>query len=147
MIFLSKNLKYLRSLNKLSQEEFGKSIGLNRGNIASYEKGTAEPKMENLLKIAIFFNIDVKKLISTDLELTDHIGDEAYEGNELFMQLKNKAETYKTIIEGFKAYRLLKVENNKFEEEISPEDYSRMLEVTESLLEHHLEVLEIIKNQ
>ena len=54
-IYLSGNIRFLRKQKELSQEELAVHIGLNRGNIASYEKGTAEPKFCNLVPMADFF--------------------------------------------------------------------------------------------
>jgi transcriptional regulator with XRE-family HTH domain len=65
--FLPQNLRNLRKRMNLSQEQFAKRIGLNRGNIASYEKGTAEPKICNLLKMANLFGVSILDLTARDL--------------------------------------------------------------------------------
>ncbi len=67
MSFIPQNLRYLRKLAELSQQALAKKVGLNRGNIASYEKGAAEPNTKNLLKIVRFFNIDVIDFVEKDL--------------------------------------------------------------------------------
>ena len=59
---LNENLRFLRKKMNLSQEEFANKVGLNRGNIASYEKGTAEPKICNLLKIAKACGVSLSEL-------------------------------------------------------------------------------------
>lgn len=64
---LSQNIRYLRKRQELSQEELALRVGLNRGNIASYENGTAEPKICNLLKLAQIFGISVTDLTQKDL--------------------------------------------------------------------------------
>ena len=51
----------------MSQEELALQIGLNRGNIASYENGSAEPKIGNLLRMAEFFGISLIDLAQRDL--------------------------------------------------------------------------------
>ena len=53
---LKLNIRYLRKKMNLSQEELANAIGLNRGNIASYESGTAEPKIANLVKMSKLFS-------------------------------------------------------------------------------------------
>ena len=65
--YLAGNLRFLRKRRKLSQEELGLQIGLNRGNIASYENGSAEPKIGNLLRMAEFFGISLIDLAQRDL--------------------------------------------------------------------------------
>jgi len=67
MTYISKNLRYLRRLARLSQQELANEIDLNRGNIASYEKGSAEPSFKNLIKIKDFFKIDLQDFIEKDL--------------------------------------------------------------------------------
>lgn len=67
MSYIAQNLRYLRKLAELSQQALAKKVGLNRGNIASYEKGAAEPSTKNLLKIVRFFNIDVIDFVEKDI--------------------------------------------------------------------------------
>jgi transcriptional regulator with XRE-family HTH domain len=65
--FLSSNIRVLRKQKKWSQEELASKVDLNRGNIASYENGTAEPKICNLLKMAKLFGVNLICLIQRDL--------------------------------------------------------------------------------
>lgn len=65
--YLSSNLRWLRKQKKWSQEELASKIDLNRGNIASYENGTAEPKICNLLKMAKLFSVNLICLVQRDL--------------------------------------------------------------------------------
>lgn len=64
---LSSNIKCLRRKKKFSQEELAHRIGLNRGNIASYENGTAEPKICNLLKLSRVFEVSILDLTMKNL--------------------------------------------------------------------------------
>ncbi len=66
-IFLQQNIRCLRKRLNLSQEELAGRIGLNRGNIASYENGSAEPKICNLLKISGLFGVSIIDLTQKDL--------------------------------------------------------------------------------
>lgn len=81
MNFVASNLKFLRKQTGLSQEQFAMQLDLNRGNIASYEKGTAEPSIDKLIKFADFFGINVTTFIQEDL--TKH---------SLVEAMKNKQE-------------------------------------------------------
>lgn len=66
---LATNIRHLRKQLQLSQEDLAKKLGgLNRGNIASYEKGTAEPKICNLLNLSHFYKVSVIDLTSSDLQ-------------------------------------------------------------------------------
>ncbi len=66
------NIRFLRAIAGLSQEQLAKEVNLNRGNITSYERGVAKPAIETLKRIADFFNIDLMHVIQTDL--TKNIG-------------------------------------------------------------------------
>lgn len=65
-MFISKNIKYLRDKEWLSQSKFAELFKLNRGNIASYEAGS-EPALSIIISIASYFNITVDDLITSDL--------------------------------------------------------------------------------
>jgi len=64
----SKNIKYLRESAGLSQAKFAKGFGVNRDNIASYERGS-EPKVEFLTKVVNFYHITIEELLNADLEV------------------------------------------------------------------------------
>ena len=66
-IYLAENIRLLRKQKSWSQEELATKVGLNRGNIASYEKGMAEPKICNLLKISKLFGVSIIDLTKRDL--------------------------------------------------------------------------------
>ena len=65
--FLALNLRLLRKKFQWSQEEFANRVGLNRGNIASYENGSTEPKIYSLLKMSELFQVSIKELVFEDL--------------------------------------------------------------------------------
>jgi transcriptional regulator with XRE-family HTH domain len=52
------NLFTLRTSLKLSQEEFGQSVGVSRGSIQAYETGRCQPSLETIKLIAEVYNID-----------------------------------------------------------------------------------------
>ena len=55
----------------MSQDELAQNVGLNRGNIASYEKGSAEPKLCNLLRLSHFLGVSIHDLTRSDLSCED----------------------------------------------------------------------------
>ncbi|PPK88843.1 DNA-binding XRE family transcriptional regulator [Neolewinella xylanilytica] len=65
--FISSNLRLLRKAAGWSQTELAERVGLNRGNIASYESGCAEPSICKLLRISNLFDITTRDLTRRDL--------------------------------------------------------------------------------
>jgi len=59
----SENLKYFRSMEKISQIKLSKLTGINPKTIGAYEEGRAKPNPETLIKLADFFGIRVDELI------------------------------------------------------------------------------------
>ena len=64
---LTKNLKYLISKSGKTQEKLAKDIGVTRGQIASYLKGTIPP-VPILQKIVNYFNIAIDDIVYKDLK-------------------------------------------------------------------------------
>ena len=64
---LAINLRCMRKRLGIGQEELANRVGLNRGNIASYENGTAEPKLCNLLRLSHLFGVSIHDLTRRDL--------------------------------------------------------------------------------
>jgi transcriptional regulator with XRE-family HTH domain len=92
-MFLSKNLRYLRSQAKLSQQGLADILGLSRSQIASYENGLAEPNAANLIIIARNFNVLLHDLIEIDIEMRAREESLGWEHNKA-MTLLYKAGTY-----------------------------------------------------
>jgi len=67
MNFISSNIKFLRTLTGMSQSDLAEKVGLNRGNITSYERDVAKPSIDTLPKIAGFFNVSLSDFIQLDL--------------------------------------------------------------------------------
>ena len=93
--FLPTNIRLLRKQKQWSQEELATKVGLNRGNIASYENGTAEPKICNLLKMAHLFGVSLLSLIQSDLKDQDPVQrTAAYQNTTDLQQLHLQMEKY-----------------------------------------------------
>jgi transcriptional regulator with XRE-family HTH domain len=67
MSIVSNNIKYLRRLNGLTQEQFSRRIGIKRSLLGAYEEARANPNLENLKTIAQVFGTTVDALIKTDI--------------------------------------------------------------------------------
>lgn len=68
-MYLSKNIKHLRKVSKLTQKEFAESIGLKSATIiGKYEDGQVVTPMEVLMKISDKYGVDLQSLMFTNLE-------------------------------------------------------------------------------
>lgn len=62
----SDRLKELRRKHNLTQAELASKLFLSRSVIAKYESDAQKPTKENIEKIALFFNVNIRDLISED---------------------------------------------------------------------------------
>jgi len=83
MNYFSVNLKYLRKSKSLTQDEFGKKLGLNRSIIGSYEEGRAEPKLKTLQNISHYFKVSLDDLLELEIEKADSINAKDISGQKL----------------------------------------------------------------
>jgi transcriptional regulator with XRE-family HTH domain len=67
MSTVSNNIKYLRRMNGLTQEQFARKIGIKRSLLGAYEEARANPNLDNLMNIAKIFGTTVDNLLKNDL--------------------------------------------------------------------------------
>lgn len=67
MSIVSNNIKYLRRLNGLTQEQFSRKIGIKRSLLGAYEEARANPNLTNLKNMAHAFGVSVDNLLKNDL--------------------------------------------------------------------------------
>lgn len=72
---LGSKIKKLRTYANLSQEKFAEKFDVSRQAIQKWETGAAVPDLENVIKIAKFFNITVDSLL---LDSSDRAAEEMY---------------------------------------------------------------------
>lgn len=65
--FLSGNIKYIRTKNKLNQTQFAKLLDKKTSVISAYEKGETTPPLEIIFLLSDTFGISISDLIETDL--------------------------------------------------------------------------------
>ncbi len=63
MIVFQKRLAELRTLNKLTQKEVAERLGISQPSYIRYENGSAEPTLENLIKLADLFDVSLDDLL------------------------------------------------------------------------------------
>ncbi|WP_420379698.1 XRE family transcriptional regulator [Gilvibacter sp.] len=64
---IHKNIRHLRKLRGLTQEQFAEELQVPRSRIGSYEEGRSEPPIAMLIAFSDFFKIPVDILIKNDL--------------------------------------------------------------------------------
>ena len=67
MTLVSNNIKYLRKLNGLTQEQFSQRVGIKRSLLGAYEEARANPNWNTLITIAKLFSTSVDQLLKQDL--------------------------------------------------------------------------------
>ena len=67
---IAKNIRHLRGLKKLSQEQLADDLKITRARLGGYEESRNEPPIEILIKISDYFKVAVDALIKADLTKT-----------------------------------------------------------------------------
>lgn len=67
---ISKNIRHLRQLRELTQEELAEALQVPRSRIGSYEEDRSSPTIEMLIKYSDYFKLPVDSLIKYDLTKT-----------------------------------------------------------------------------
>jgi transcriptional regulator with XRE-family HTH domain len=156
---LPQNIRHLRKRQELSQEELALRIGLNRGNIASYENGTAEPKICNLLKFAQIFGISITDLTQKDLSIHNsyEAAHQAYESSDrplfedttaIFDDFVARSEELRTVMESLHTCHQFKVKSAgelSKAAQVFNTNFEQMYELASQALSQQQELLEFIK--
>ena len=67
LLLFGKNLKKIRNVHGLSQQEFADIFELKRGTLGAYEENRSNPKLETVIKIANHFSIGLEDLLISEL--------------------------------------------------------------------------------
>ncbi|MFB6343332.1 S24 family peptidase [Saccharicrinis sp. FJH62] len=70
--FLGSNIKHLRKIRNLTQDQFADKMAVKRSLIGSYEEGRAVPKLAVLRSIALYFDVSIDNLVNRDLSLEEN---------------------------------------------------------------------------
>jgi transcriptional regulator with XRE-family HTH domain len=152
--YLDKNIRFLRRQMNLSQEELAARIGLNRGNIASYENGTAEPKVCNLLRLSRLFKVSICDLAQRDLSGDEpaHLNGHALNGHHSAPQSIEALELFRSnalrkaqMIESLMTCSRIKIEQLQSpppqELQLIIVNLEELYHTARSLMEEHLSLL------
>jgi transcriptional regulator with XRE-family HTH domain len=66
---IAQNIKHLRSLKGLTQEQFSSELEISKSRVGSYEEGRSEPPIDTLIELSKFFKIPIDALVKNDLTL------------------------------------------------------------------------------
>lgn len=93
------NLKNLRKLKNISQEELGEKVGVSRQSVSKWENSEAYPEMNNLLILCKIFNCKINDLLSEKIEDFDSFDEEVKMNVVKFEKEKqNKMKTLTKIL-------------------------------------------------
>ncbi len=70
------NLKKIRILKKLSQEDLAEKVNVSRQSVSKWETGDAYPTMNNLLELCKIFHCKINDLVNDSIIDIDLLGDE-----------------------------------------------------------------------
>ncbi len=158
-LFFTTNLKHLRKSRGLSQEAFALKVGLNRGNIVSYEKGAAEPNIRNLIRIAEFLEITIEDLVKIDFRNSTGLYPKSNSSTPQrrlqviltepeVKEMVARSQSLLAIIQGTGHYHALKSNASEEERTLNPEammiDVRRCIEVADALVKMNQDILNSI---
>lgn len=96
-------LKDLRKSADLTQEEFGKLIGVSRSTVGMYEQGKREPDFETMEKIADYFNVSLDYL-QTGKHSKFHLSDvtDLFYGKSFYVDSIPQTDTERRLVLEFR---------------------------------------------
>jgi len=92
--YFKNNIKYLRKIYKLSQQDLGKKLNKDYSTIGKWELGERTPIMKDMVEISDFFNVPMDKLLFTDLAVDSNVDLD----NEIIYKLNLLNENQKKVI-------------------------------------------------
>lgn len=156
---LASNIRHLRKQIGISQEELATRLGgLNRGNIASYENETAEPKICNLVNLANFYKVTVIDLITVDLHCPialktarkNYQYELKKEDKVILEKYIEQAGELKSVIESVRVCQQFQVKTVKeLPLEVQPviANFNQLCNASNHLLKAHLDLLNFVKSR
>lgn len=149
--YIASNIRVLRNRLGWSQSELAEKVNLNRGNIASYESGSAEPSICKLLRISNLLQVHPRDITRRDLSDPDELllaqlahSERHLEETERLAQFRYRALELTELVQSSR--RLYEYKRNRLEApcseaELFAAQYQQLFEVTEQLLQQHQSLL------
>lgn len=66
------NIKHLRKLKKLTQQQLAEELKISKARLGSYEENRSEPPMDLLMLFSTYFKIPIDALIKNDLTVSEY---------------------------------------------------------------------------
>ena len=149
--FIASNLKVLRNRQGWSQSELAKKVSLNRGNIASYESGLAEPSICKMLRISNLLKVHPRDITRRDLSDPNELllaqlahDEHQVEEKERLAQLRYRAIELTELVQSSRRlfqYKCRNLEKSCKDADLFAAQYEQLFEVTQQLLEEHRTLL------
>lgn len=89
------NLKNLRKMHKLSQEDLAEKLNISRQSISKWETGEAYPEMNNLLELCKIFHCKINDLVNDNLLDVDSLDEKVKK--EIVSLKKEEQQKMKTL--------------------------------------------------
>lgn len=83
------NLKKLRKIKKLSQEDLAEKVGVSRQSVSKWETGDAYPEMNNILELCKIFHCRISDLVNDSIIDIDALDTET---KECIVKLKKEEQ-------------------------------------------------------
>ncbi|MDP3312427.1 helix-turn-helix domain-containing protein [Lutibacter sp.] len=91
MNYLATNIKHIRTLKRLTQEQFAEDLKVSRSRISSYEENRAIPPIDFLVDLSEYFKIPIDILIKNNLSRAT---------NDTFIEIGNKRVLFPITVDG-----------------------------------------------
>ncbi len=149
--YIAVNIRVLRKAAGWSQTELAERVNLNRGNIASYESGAAEPSICKLLRISNLFSVTSQDITRRDLSqpgelaLARHAHMEAQTAHNNFAAYRNRLQQLAGLVEAghqLHTYKRETLASPCREAEVFALQYQQLYDLTRQLLKEHGSLLE-----
>lgn len=101
----SKNLKKLRKLYDLKQEELARRTKISRSNLSNYELGKTEPTLTPLIQLAKAFYVTIDELIGSNLD-DEVLNREKLENTNKFSSVSIFSKNLKELRKSKKLYQI-----------------------------------------
>ena len=71
---ISSNIRFLRQLKGLSQEQLADDLKVTRSRIGGYEEARNEPPIDLLIRLSEYVHIAIDEVVGVDFRVGVHLG-------------------------------------------------------------------------
>ncbi len=159
---LATNIRILRKMKGLNQEQLAEKLNIKRSNIAAYETKNVEPRLRIILELARFFDISISALLQEELDpnapippFLDPEAETEVEVSVVNLDTKDvnifidKSMSIKKILEGFKSFYNFRKSKLK---DLTPQnqkiifDIENFIHLMEDLIAHNESMISMLSS-